>query len=58
MNSIGPKLRALHESTEGEVTTAGLFLAELALEPDRGNPLPNGMKQLLLRSEKGAQKYS
>jgi len=38
MNSIGPKLRTWHESTEGEVTTAGLFLEELAPEPDRGNP--------------------
>jgi len=54
MNNIGYKLRTWHESTEEEVTTAGLFLAKLAPELDRGNPLPTGMTQLLLRTEKGA----
>jgi len=58
MNYIGPHLRALHESTEGEVTAAGLLLAELAPEPDRGKPLPNSMTQLLLKIEKGTLKYS
>jgi len=58
MNYIGSNLRTLHESTEGKVTAAGLLLAELAPELDRGKPLPNGMTQLLLRIEKGTLKYS
>ena len=40
------------------MTAAGLLLAKLAPEPDRGKPLPNGMTQLVLRIEKGALKYS
>ena len=35
---------------------SGLLQAELALELDRGKPFSNGMIQLLLRTEKGAQK--
>jgi len=58
MNRIGPNLRAWYESTEGEVAAAGLLVAELAPEPDRGNPLPNGITQLLLQIEKGVLKYS
>jgi len=57
MDGIGPKLKTWYESTDGEVASAGLFLTKLAPEPDRGKPLPNGMTQLLLRTEKGAQKY-
>jgi len=58
MNDIGPKLKTWYESTDGEMASAGLLLASLAPEPDRGKPFPNGMTQLLLRTEKGAQKYS
>jgi len=57
MNDIGPKLKTWYESTDGVMESAGLLLAELAPEPDRGNPFPNGMAQLLLRTEKGAQKF-
>ena len=58
MNRIGPNLRAWYDSTEGEVAVAGLLVAKLAPEPDRGKPLPNGITQLLLQIEKGALKYS
>jgi len=58
MNDIGPKLKTWYESTDGEMASAGLLLTELAPELDRGKPLPNGTTQLLLRAEKGAQKYS
>jgi len=51
-------LKTWYESTDGEVASASLLLTELAPELDRGKPLPNGMTQLLLRAEKGAQKYS
>jgi len=54
INDIGPKLKTWYESTDGEMASAGLLLAELAPEPDRGKPFPNGMTQLLLRTEKGA----
>jgi len=58
MNDTGPKLKTWYESTDGEMASAGLLLTELALEPETGKPLPNGMTQLLLRAEKKAQKYS
>ena len=58
MNDIGPKLKTSYESTDGGTASAGLLLGELAQEPDRGNPFPNGIIQLLLRTEKGAQNYS
>jgi len=58
MDGIGPKLKTWYESTDGEVALAGLFLTKLAPELDRGKPLQNGMTQLLVRTGKGAQKYS
>jgi len=58
MNDIEPKLKTWYESTGGGTASAGLLLAELAPKPDRGKPFPNGMTQLLQRTEKGAQNYS
>jgi len=58
MNDIEPKLKTWYKSTEGGTASAGHLLAELAPEPDRGKPCPNGMIQLMLRTEKGAQNYS
>ena len=58
MNDIEPTLKTWYESTDGGTALTGLLLAELAPEPDRGKPFPNGMIQLLLRTEKGAQNYS
>jgi hypothetical protein len=57
MNDIEPKLKTWYESTDGGTASAGLLLAELAPEPDRAKPFPNGMIQLLLRTDKGAQNY-
>jgi len=51
MNDIEPKLKIWYESTGGGTASAGLLLAELAPEPDRGKSFPNGMTQLLLRTD-------
>jgi len=58
MNDIEPKLNSWYESTDGGTASAGLLLAELAPELDRGKPFPNGMTEMLLRTEKEAQNYS
>jgi len=55
IDQVGPNLRDWHESVNGR---ARLLLAKLAPAPDKGNPLPNGMTQMLLRIEKGALKCS